>query len=134
MADPDEILEITILPTNTVIPVNPGETILGAMVRSGFLMRVGCKRGGCGICKVVVVSGETRDEKKIAANVLTDADRAVGVTLSCRAVPLTNLVVELQEGDKLRLMSPMLRDAARKAMLAKRAKRPRPSALASQPG
>jgi len=34
--------------------------------------------------------------------VLTDDERVEGICLSCRAVPLTNVVVELQEGDRLR--------------------------------
>ena len=32
-----------------------------------------------------------------------------------RAVPLTNVVIELQEGDRLILASPLLRDAAKRA-------------------
>jgi hypothetical protein len=34
--------------------------------------------------------------------VLSDDERVEGICLSCRAVPLTNVVVELQEGDRLR--------------------------------
>jgi hypothetical protein len=34
--------------------------------------------------------------------VLTDDERVSGICLSCRAVPLTNVVIELQEGDRLR--------------------------------
>ena len=33
---------------------------------------------------------------------LTDDERVEGICLSCRAVPLTNIVIELQEGDRLR--------------------------------
>jgi hypothetical protein len=83
------------MPVAESMPVRDGETILAAMVRSGFLYRFGCKRGGCGVCKVHIV--------------------AVGVCLSCRAVPLTDVVIELQEGDRLILASPLLRDAAKRA-------------------
>ena len=72
------------------------------MSRAGLRYRVGCKRGGCGICKVQLVLGEIRYERPIAPQVLTDDERVEGICLSCRAVPLTNIVIELQEGDRLR--------------------------------
>ena len=106
---------MTVLPTGTVITTLPDETIIGALVRSGYLIRVGCKRGGCGICKVHLLAGEVRYERPVAESVLSDDDRALGICLSCRAVPLTDVVIELQEGDELRLMSPLLRKLAQKA-------------------
>jgi ferredoxin len=104
--------EITVLPTGTTIDTEQDETIIAALVRSGYLIRVGCKRGGCGICKVHLLAGEVRYERTVADTVLSDADRAAGICLACRAVPLTDAVIELQEGDRLRLMSPLLRRAA----------------------
>ena len=47
-------------------------------------------------------SGEVRYERPIADSVLTDDERVEGICLSCRAVPITNIVIELQEGDRLR--------------------------------
>jgi ferredoxin len=107
--------QITVLPTDTTIAAAPDETIIAALIRSGYLIRVGCKRGGCGICKVHLLAGEVRYERTIAATVLTGADSAAGICLSCRAVPITDVVIELQEGDRLRLMSPLLRRAAERA-------------------
>jgi hypothetical protein len=46
--------------------------------------------------------GEVRYERPIADSVLSDDERVVGICLSCRAVPITNIVIELQEGDRLR--------------------------------
>jgi hypothetical protein len=63
---------------------------------------VGCKRGGCGICKVALMLGEVRYERPVADTVLTDDERVEGICLSCRAVPLTNVVIEQQENDRLR--------------------------------
>ena len=76
--------------------------MLRALGRAGLRYRVGCRRGGCGICKVRLVLGEVRYERPIAASVLTDDERVEGICLSCRAVPITNIVIELQEGDRLR--------------------------------
>jgi ferredoxin len=94
--------EITILPDGIQVTAEPDETLLRAMARAGLRYRVGCKRGGCGICKVHLLGGEVRYERPIADSVLSDDERVEGVSLSCRAVPLTNVVIELQEGDRLR--------------------------------
>ena len=103
------------MPVGESMPVRDDETVLAAMIRSGFLYRFGCKRGGCGVCKVHLVAGEVRYERPIAPTVLTDMERAAGVCLSCRAVPLTDIVIALQEGDRLILASPLLREAAKRA-------------------
>jgi CDP-4-dehydro-6-deoxyglucose reductase len=39
--------------------------------------------------------------------VLSDEERVEGICVSCRAVPITNVVIELQEGDKLRRVLPL---------------------------
>jgi CDP-4-dehydro-6-deoxyglucose reductase len=53
-----------------------------------------------------LILGEVRYERPIASSVLSGEERAVGVCLSCRAVPITDIIVELQEGDRLRQASP----------------------------
>jgi hypothetical protein len=58
------------------------------------------------VCKVRLILGEVRYERPIASSVLSDEEKAVGVCLSCRAVPITDIIVELQEGDRLRQASP----------------------------
>lgn len=95
-------VEVTIMPDDIRVIVNEAETLLRALARAGLRYRVGCKRGGCGICKVQLLLGEVTYERPIAPQVLTDDERVEGVCLSCRAVPLTNIVIELQEGDRLR--------------------------------
>ncbi|WP_214371402.1 2Fe-2S iron-sulfur cluster-binding protein [Pseudonocardia sp. H11422] len=82
--------------------VRDGETMLSAIVRSGHTYRYGCRRGGCGVCKIHLVLGEIEYERPIDPGVLTDDERVLGICLSCRAVPVTNVVIELQEGDRLR--------------------------------
>jgi CDP-4-dehydro-6-deoxyglucose reductase len=94
--------EVTILPDGIRVTAADDETLLRALARAGLRYRVGCKRGGCGICKVQLKLGEVRYERPIADSVLSDDERVEGVCLSCRAVPITNVVIELQEGDRLR--------------------------------
>ena len=94
--------EVTILPDGLQVTAGDDETLLRALARAGLRYRVGCKRGGCGICKVTLTLGEVRYERPVADSVLGDDERVAGICLSCRAVPLTNVVIELQEGDRLR--------------------------------
>ena len=94
--------EVTILPDGVQVTAGEAETVLGALSRAGLRYRVGCKRGGCGICKVQLVLGEVRYERPVADSVLSDDQRVAGICLSCRAVPITNIAIELQEGDRLR--------------------------------
>ena len=94
--------EVTILPDGVSVTAGDGETLLRALARVGLRYRVGCKRGGCGICKVQLKLGEVSYERPIAESVLSDDERVEGLCLSCRAVPITNVVIELQEGDRLR--------------------------------
>jgi ferredoxin len=97
---------VTVLPEGTVVHAREGETVLRALGRAGLRYRVGCRRGGCGVCKLTLVLGEVRYERPIAHTVLTDEERVEGICLSCRAVPITDVVVELQEGDQLRRILP----------------------------
>jgi ferredoxin len=98
----DHMPEVTILPDGLQVTAAEAETVLKALSRAGLKYRVGCKRGGCGICKVQLVLGEVRYERPIAESVLSDDERVEGICLSCRAVPITNIAIELQEGDRLR--------------------------------
>lgn len=98
---------IVVRPDDARIEALEGETVLAALARAGFRYRIGCRRGGCGVCKVQLVLGEVRYERPVAESVLSDDEQVEGVCLSCRAVPLTNVVIELQEGDKLRRVLPL---------------------------
>jgi ferredoxin len=101
-----DMSEITILPDGERVTTGPDETVLRALARCGFGYRIGCRRGGCGVCKVHLLMGEVRYERPVAESVLSDDERIEGICLSCRAVPITNIVIELQEGDKLRRVLP----------------------------
>jgi ferredoxin len=120
------ILQIKVMPVGIWLPAREGETITRALIRSGFMYRFGCKRGGCGICKVHLVAGEVGYERTVAPSVLSDRERAAGVCLSCRAMPLSDIIIEMAEGDRLRLAVPVLREAALQA--ARRVRKPDPPA------
>ena len=101
------VYSVTVLPDDVELPVDDGETVLDAILRDGFTYRFGCRRGGCTECKVGLVAGEVRYDKRIAEEILSNEERTGGVCLSCRAIPETDVVIRLQEGDQLKCVSPL---------------------------
>jgi ferredoxin-NADP reductase len=73
------------------VSVASGETLLEAAERSGLRMPYSCAMGGCGACRVKLVSG---DVSLPEPNCLSEAERAAGYTLPCIARPLGACVVE----------------------------------------
>jgi ferredoxin len=53
---------------------------------------VGCRNGGCGVCRVRVLSGRVRAEK-MSARHISPADREAGYALACRIYPESDLVI-----------------------------------------
>ena len=68
--------------------------LAGMMRRSGKCIPVGCRGGGCGVCKVRVISGLCKTTKMSACHV-TPEEQAEGYLLACKALPTTNIVVEI---------------------------------------
>jgi CDP-4-dehydro-6-deoxyglucose reductase len=99
---------VTVLPLEATVRLRPGETILTGLFRCGFSYRVGCRRGGCGICKVSLVTGAVAYPAAISPRVLTPEEHADGVCLSCRAVPTSHVVIRLHDGERLRRTFPLL--------------------------
>jgi ferredoxin len=67
------------------------EGVLAAMERAGGEpVPVGCRRGGCGHCRVLVLEGDYELGKMSAAEVSPD-ERAEGYALACRLFPRSEL-------------------------------------------
>ena len=98
---------VTIHPTGEVIYLEPGETVLSGLYKAGFAYTVGCRRGGCAICKVDCRSGQFRYDHPVADTVLTEDEHLDGTCLTCRAVPDTDITIELR-GENARLVNPFL--------------------------
>lgn len=95
------------------LPLRPGETILAGLYRAGYAYRIGCRRGGCGLCAAEVTSGEVAYAGAIAAQALPPAtDPAAPPCLTCRAVPVTDVVIRLPDDARFRCVAPMLADLA----------------------
>lgn len=69
----------------------PGASVLRALVAAGRRdVPVGCRSGGCGVCRIRVESGRYRAGAMSAAEV-SPADAKAGIALACRTHPLTDL-------------------------------------------
>ncbi len=74
--------------------VRAGERVLHEMVKSGKnAIEVGCRGGGCGVCRIRVLEGQYTT-RRMSRRHVSQADEAVGYVLACRIIPTTDLVVE----------------------------------------
>lgn len=99
---------ITVDPSGEEIYLPAGETVLGGLYAAGYAYTVGCRRGGCGICKVELLEGSVGYNRPVADQVLTEHEREAGVCLTCRAVPESDVRIRFRTG-ALRLVQPLLR-------------------------
>jgi ferredoxin len=86
----------------STFPCAADQPVLAAMERQGLKparatrpIRVGCRGGGCGICKVRVVSGRYHCGKMSRAK-LTAAEEAEGHVLACKLFPEGDLEIEVE--------------------------------------
>lgn len=98
---------LTVRPDGVRVSLERGETILAGLYRRGFAYRTGCRRGGCGICKVDLLEGAVDYERAVASSVLTEEERESGICLSCRAVPTGDITIALRD-DVLKCTMPLL--------------------------
>lgn len=71
------------------------QTVLAAMESLGRRgIPVGCRGGGCGICKVRVTRGDYLAQK-MSQGVLNAQEQAAGVVLACRVRPTSDLALEV---------------------------------------
>ncbi|MCA0179355.1 MAG: 2Fe-2S iron-sulfur cluster binding domain-containing protein [Actinobacteria bacterium] len=55
---------VTIHPTGEVIYLAPEETVLSGLYKAGYAYTIGCRRGGCAICKVDCHAGDPRRSQR----------------------------------------------------------------------
>ena len=87
--------EITIVGTGELFLCRTEEAVLRALARTGKKgIPVGCRSGGCGVCKVHVVAG-TYHKRKMSRAHVSEADEAEGIVLSCCIFPESDLKVDV---------------------------------------
>ncbi len=88
--------KVRIEPSGHQFHIRDNETILEAALREGFNLPYSCRNGACGTCKGKILAGRVAlGDYELKA--LSEAERAEGKTLFCRAVPLSDVVVEARE-------------------------------------
>ena len=71
----------------------PQEMLLTGMVRLGKRgIPVGCRSGGCGVCKVHIQQGDYSTGKMSRAHISEQEEQA-GFVLACRCQPKSDLVL-----------------------------------------
>lgn len=72
-----------------------GESVLHGMARLGKKgIPLGCRGGGCGICKVQVLEGEY-SSRVMSKSHVSDTERENHCVLACRIYPQTDLEIEV---------------------------------------
>jgi len=99
----DGLYAITLSPIGDTVVCRREETVLSAILRSGAKVVFGCRGGGCGTCKMRLISGRVEHGRCSAAVLLEEEEeKENGSFLSCQARALSDLTVELTATNKYR--------------------------------
>jgi NAD(P)H-flavin reductase/ferredoxin len=85
--------QVKVVPFDRIFPCGDNHSILKAALTHGHFLRYGCKHGGCGTCKVVLIDGDVEDSGSSYA--LASAERSQGWILACSSRPLSDCVIDI---------------------------------------
>ncbi|HIL84247.1 MAG TPA: 2Fe-2S iron-sulfur cluster binding domain-containing protein [Pseudomonadales bacterium] len=89
-----EDFEIVVLNRDQRFRCKPGKSLLSGMeYQQSKAIEVGCRGGGCGICRIKILSGEF-EGKKMSIKHVTQDQAEEGMALSCRVFPQSDMVIE----------------------------------------
>jgi ferredoxin len=99
----ENVCQISVINRQQVFYVPQGQPLLMAMEKvCQHAINVGCRGGGCGLCKIKILQGEYQTKRMSRAHV-SEEEQALGFALACRLTPLSDLVVE---SDHFKLQAP----------------------------
>ncbi|MGB1541857.1 MAG: 2Fe-2S iron-sulfur cluster-binding protein [Cycloclasticus sp.] len=88
-------VKITIEDTGDVYPCAETKHLLAGMIQLGKKgIPVGCRSGGCGVCKVQVLSGDYTS-KKMSRDHVTEEEEGRGIVLACRVFPQSDITLSV---------------------------------------
>lgn len=97
--------KVTILDTGESYECPEDRDLLRGMEALGRKgIPVGCRGGGCGICKIQVQSG-SYDTLKMSKAHISGEDRAIHITLACRTFARSDLTIKVI-GKMVRVFDP----------------------------
>ena len=70
--------------------------LVGMERRNESFIRVGCRGGGCGICKVRIIDGDYETKRMSRAHI-SEAEEKQGYALACRVLPRGDLLIEYDQ-------------------------------------
>ena len=89
-------VQVSIPETGECYPCAIGESLLQGMMRLGRRgIPVGCVNGGCGVCKVKIITGKTEALGPVSRAHVTEEEECQGYTLACRVGPTSEVVLEV---------------------------------------
>lgn len=104
------VKRIDIRSARTNLEMRADQTILDAALAAGLPYPHGCRSGRCGACKSRLIQGEV-ELLQHSPFALTDEEKAGGLVLACRALPVTDTAVAwLGSGDEDVAQTPQQRN------------------------
>ncbi|MCW9025411.1 MAG: 2Fe-2S iron-sulfur cluster-binding protein [Gammaproteobacteria bacterium] len=91
-------LRATMHPSQHSFPVEYGETLLEAALRSGVALEYSCNNGRCGKCKARLLQGEIGEEIQ-SDFVFSQLEKSQNHILLCRCKPASDIEIEVHEID-----------------------------------
>jgi len=87
---------IRLFPSGQEVECASGDTVLGALEKSGYALPNNCRAGACGECKIKVRTGQF-DQGMVLDMALSQDDRREGYGLMCMAKPISD-ILEIEWG------------------------------------
>lgn len=85
---------MTFVDSGQSIRVRSGVPLLQAMIAAGVSpVQVGCRGGGCGVCRVRVIDG-SYTALAMSRSRISAADEDAGVVLACRIIPQSDMSLQ----------------------------------------
>lgn len=87
-------MKIRLLGLSESYPCRPEQNVLDALGRlHNKAISVGCRSGGCGLCKIQILTGNYRCDMMSRAHV-TEQDYKNGFSLACKTYPKSDLLIK----------------------------------------
>lgn len=91
---PATFVTVTFADTGKSFRARTADSLLEGLRRLGVGgVPVGCRGGGCGVCRVEVISGRWQAFRPMGADHVSAADRAEGRVLACCIRPTEDLTI-----------------------------------------
>jgi ferredoxin len=92
----DKNYEIRVLNRKEQYRCKPDKSLLTGMEhQQSKAISIGCRGGGCGVCRIRILTGEF-ESKKMSIKHVTREQAKQGFALSCRVFPRSDMVIEAE--------------------------------------